>query len=335
MRNDNPAPWRDRWESTQPWFPLFLEWEVEYSHLPFSPWSLEERLTADEDLPELRYGIRDDTILFNLPDKSDKRSLSGRVLILPQPSFSLQSKITQLFENMPETERDKILPKDERKQLFENLHRLNFLSSPLAGFHDHLLTMVQGSHVKPNIRHSGEKLLAIDSAINAAAGFGREEFDVIGDETDLTPYGTMVQLYDFDHSAFKPATHGQLIFTKLNIIDKFGQAIHAIDPRWSSDPSPPLYPCLSEFYAPQLVEGDEGEMVLNTIEKQDGGLNEFAQTTPHINQMARLNAAFVKRNNNWISWVPQIGNAISHAPVDEVLLIPMRQSGRAQSGVGW
>lgn len=27
--------WRDRWESTQPWFPLFMEWEGEYTHIPY------------------------------------------------------------------------------------------------------------------------------------------------------------------------------------------------------------------------------------------------------------------------------------------------------------
>jgi hypothetical protein len=308
-RDDSPPPWRDRWEGTQPWFPLFLEWEVEYSHVPFSSWSLEERSTATGDYPKLRYGIEKDDKLFNHLDKTDRRSLSGRVLILPQPNFSLQSKITQLLDGTPETERDNILPEDKRKQLLENLHKLAFLSSPLAGLHDHLLTMVQGTHIKPNVRHSGEKLVAIGAAINVPAGFDKPQFNVIGTETDLTPYGTLVQFYDFPHSAFKPVTHGQFIFKKLNIIDKFGQAIHAIDPRWSPDPPPPMYPCVSEFYAPQVIE-DEGEKVPNTVEKQHGGLNEFVQMGPHVNQLARVNAAFVKRGEDGRSWVPQTGERI-------------------------
>lgn len=312
-RDKNPAPWRDRWESTQPWFPLFLEWEVEYSHVSYSSWSLEERPgIAPGNLPtatKLRYGTKaDDVPLFDSsrPDKTDKRTFSGRVLILPQPNFSLESKIKQLFDNMPATERDKILPEDKRKQLFDNLHKLAFLSSPLAGFHDHLLTMVQGTHIKPNVRHAGEKLIAIDSAFNIPAGFEKPQFEVIGTETDLTPYGALVQFYDFPHSAFKPVTHGQFKFTKLNIIDKFGQAIHAIDPRWSPDPPQPVYPCVSEFYAPQVIEY-EGEKIPNTVEKQEGGLNEFVQMGPHVNQLTRVNAAFIKRGDDGKSWVPQNG----------------------------
>ena len=51
----------------------------------------------------------------------------------------------------------------------------------------------------------------------------------IGVETDLTPYGSLVRLSDLQHSAFKPVTHGQFRHTKLNIIDKFGQAVAAIE----------------------------------------------------------------------------------------------------------
>lgn len=34
--------WRDVWENRQPWFPLYAEWEVEYTHVPFDYWSLDE-----------------------------------------------------------------------------------------------------------------------------------------------------------------------------------------------------------------------------------------------------------------------------------------------------
>lgn len=297
------APWRDRWESTQPWFPLFLEWEVEYTHIPFTNWSLEKRFTRASGTMKLRYGIKDG---INLHDPNnpmdDKRTLSGRVLILPQPNFSLESKIKQLFSNTPTDILDNILPPEKRQQLETQLYKLAFLSSPLAGLHDHLLTMVQGTHIKPNIRHAGEKLLPIQAAIDVQAGFGTDQFNFIGTETDLTPYGTLVQFYDSPFSAFKPATHGQFKFTKLNIIDKFGQAIHAIDPRWSVNPPPPIYPCISEFYAPQSL-GDTN--IANTVSQSPPGLCKFIQMPPHINQLSRLNAAFVKRAEDKKAWVPQ------------------------------
>jgi hypothetical protein len=293
---NSEAPWRDRWESTQPWFPLFMEWEVEYTHIPFPDnWSLEERATTRRpgETMKLRYGIKDGVKLSDpdRPNKDDKRILSGRVLILPQPNFSLESKIKQLFENTPTDILNKIIPKEKRDQIINELHRLAFLSAPLAGLHDHLLTMVQGTHIKPNIRHAGEKLLPIEAALDPDAGFTRDQFEIMGTETDLTPYGALVQFYNFPHSAFKPVTHGQFKFTKLNIIDKFGQAIHAIDPKWSATGPPPVYPCISEFYTPQILEGN----IPNTVEYNE--LCEFVQMPPHINQLARLNAAFVERDD--------------------------------------
>lgn len=301
------ASWRDRWGGRQPWFPLFLEWEAEYTHIPYPDnWSLDERLTSPQpgELKKLRYGIKDGVDLSDplRPNKDDKRTLSGRVLILPQPSFSLRTKIQQLFDNTPPEKLEDILPKDKREQLLKELHRLSFLSSPMAGLHDHLLTMVQGTHIKPNIRHSGEKLLPIDAARAPSAGFDLEQFSIIGTETDLTPYGSLVQFYDSIYSPFKPVTHGQFKFTKLNIIDKFGQAIHAIDPRWSATAPPPLYPCISEFYAPQLLGGNTP----NTVEPSQPGLCEFVQLPPTINQISRLNASFVKRDDkDKKSWIPQ------------------------------
>ncbi|KAA8903424.1 hypothetical protein FN846DRAFT_55200 [Sphaerosporella brunnea] len=298
------APWRDDWGHQQPWFPLFMEWEVEYTHVPIENWSLEERGTVNPAHdPKVRYGIKDGIKLYN-PDKpnKDKRTLSGRVLILPQPSFSLNAKINQLFDNTPPKILDDILDPEKRKTLQTQLYRLAFLSAPLAGLHDHLLTMVQGTHIKPNVRHAGEKLLPIEAAINRNAGFKGEQFTIMGTETDLTPYGTLVQFHDYNFSAFKPVTHGQFKFTKLNIVDKFGQAIHAIDPRWSVEGPPSIYPCIGEFYATQALPNSK---IPNTVTPNNPDACEYVQMGPHINQLARINAAFVKRAADGRAWVPQ------------------------------
>lgn len=81
-------------------------------------------------------------------------------------------------------------------------------------------------------------------------------------------------------------------FRKLNIIDKFGQAVVAIDPQPRLEGHPPLYPCISDFYEPQAVQvGDE--KVANTVIQNNGGACEFIQLPPQINQNARLNAEFI------------------------------------------
>lgn len=281
--------WRDTWNG-QPWFPLFLEWEVEYTHIPFAEWSLEEQTSRQSTDPVLRYGIAGDKDLTKL---KDRRMISGRVLILPQPNFSLKSRIDQLFDNTHPEILEEYLPEKERENLRNNLFKLSFVSAPLAGLTDHLLTRVQGSHIKPNTRPPGQKPQPMDEVVTVGkgAGFTANRLELIGQESDLTPYGTLVEVGK-DISAFKPVTHGQMRFTKLNIIDKFGQAIHAIDPRIAAR-SPPMYPCVSELYACQSKKGKPG--VANTVGDlpDEPGLCEFVQLPPRINQYARLNSVFV------------------------------------------
>ena len=83
-------------------------------------------------------------------------------------------------------------------------------------------------------------------------------------------------------------------FRKLNIIDKFGQAIVGIDPKPQpkNQPPPALFPCISDFYEPQtIMEG--GVLVANTVQPLKDAACEFIQLPPQINQPARLNANFI------------------------------------------
>lgn len=83
-------------------------------------------------------------------------------------------------------------------------------------------------------------------------------------------------------------------FTKLNIIDKFGQALVAIDPQPRLTGPPPLYPGISDFYEPQMVDSKTA----NTVIQDDDYQCEFIQLPPQINQNARLNADFVTRTSD-------------------------------------
>ena len=320
------SPRRDIWGDTQPFFPLFLEWEAEYAHIDFSSWSLEERSATAQGSAKLRYEIEGQQPLYDAPQwkgekkKQNLRMLSGRVLITPQPSFSLQAQIRQVFDQTPGAELKDALKnalkdptsetelEDLIKEVLKHLDELTYLSSPLAGFHDHLLTMAQGTHIKPTVRLGGAKLTPISGAEEPAAGFTGARLTEMGSETDRTPYGTLVQLSkDTKDSPFKPVTHGQFKFTKLNIIDKFGQVINALDPRWEAE-TQYLWPCLSEYYAPQSLPNKQNEP--NTVEKPvvNHG-SHFAQISPHINQEARVNCEFVelvKKDTKW-EWVSMKG----------------------------
>jgi hypothetical protein len=300
------APWRDRWENTQPWLPLYLEWEAEYFHIPYENWTLDQPSDGGP-ARQLQYIIKPGVNLEDL-QIADIRTLSGRVLMLPQASYSLSSSISQLFNNTTTTILDQYLSKDQRDFLLKNLYKLPFLSSPMIGLTEHLVTQVTGTHIKPSQRPPGEELTPMAAALAAGLQIGTrvQQINLMGTQTSLTPYGDLIVNLDTKYPCFKPVTHGQLRFTQINIIDKFGQAVCALDPTPAPTAQlPHLAPIVSNFYACQAYAPGVPNVVERNVKPP---MCEFVQLPPSINQMARLNSYYV---------IPDSDNAPHWRPVNE------------------
>ncbi|KAA8897746.1 hypothetical protein FN846DRAFT_229229 [Sphaerosporella brunnea] len=290
---DDQAIWK-----AQPWCPLFLEWKMEYYHIPFEHFALDKHdVNSSGSAEHIKWGIKDSVDLSSIASiKENVRIIEGRVLLLPQPAFSLGAKVNQLFTNLPPSILDPIISEEERDTLVQALSsKFPYMSCPLSGFTDHLLTLAQGTHFMPNQRTPGsDKLAPTQAAITLTEGeidIGEEELRLVGEETGATPYADEVPALGENHAAFKPATHGQFRFTKINIVDKFGQAISVIDQSPAQHP-PPIYPCVSEIYTCQtLADGRTPNTVFR--ENNTEGKCEFIQLPPHFNQPARLNAEFL------------------------------------------
>ena len=289
--------WRDQWNNEQPFFPLYFEWEVDYYHIPYEYWRLEDTSIDQTHPSKVRYAIGLDHFENGGSKVEGVRRLSGCSLILPQPSFSLNAKIEALYAQVPGKILDDIITVDQRKAIETALVQLPFLSSPLAGFTDHLLTRYQGTHVKPNNKGPNGESVPIQMAIDASPRSGpdpiftRDDLALIGGQSDNTPYGSLVQHTDNQNSVFKPVTHGQFRFTKLNVIDKFGQVVHATNPdiKAAGDYKTP---CRGEYFSAQEVLDSKTDY-------------DFIQIPPQINQLARLNASFVelhKTQTNDVYW---------------------------------
>lgn len=318
---------RDQWQETQAWFPLFVEWTGEYTVIPYSTpsdvpqyWTLEPQDSFVSTVPKMRFGVTQDLVEHKL---LDKRTLSGRVLILPQAQTSVANIVNAALKKLPP---DTLTP-DQITELQTHLGDLKFLSSPLSGFTDHLVTRTSGTHIKPNVRvpvqgSSNEPQTTIepfDAAVNACkdAGFQGTQLQIMGVETAKTPYSSLVVTDALlpDGSStnsidpFKPITNGQFRFTSVNIIDKFGQAVPLIDPTPTpyAQGSPPLYPCISDYYSPQAISSTQA----NTVVADAPQCCQYIQLPPTINQPARLNSVFVDcafandpEGNPQISWSP-------------------------------
>ncbi|KAL8832472.1 MAG: hypothetical protein Q9191_000242 [Dirinaria sp. TL-2023a] len=299
---------RDRWQGTQPWMPLFIEYEAVYYHIPFSKWKLKEApMLSNWGASVLHYGFNDDV---SKSSTVDDRTISGRVILEPQAAATLSNTLTQILQNTNEGDLENLygMPKSEQASLLANISQIEFASSGMYNLTSDLLTLQQGGqHVKPTIRLTNSSPIAVQAATTAASaiGFTTTLMQAMDTQTTMTPYGDSVAM-DTDAPPMKLVTHGQLMFTKLNVIDKFGQAISAISPAPLPYGAlvPTISPCLSDTYFPGTignVDPASATARANCIISQGNNKScPFINLPPGINQPARLNAKFVSNvNGSW------------------------------------
>lgn len=294
------------WAGRNPFVPLFIEWESTYYHIDFNKWDVALRTSpVGHPNSQFRYGPRVN-LASDPANQADARVLSGRVLVLPQPVFSLEATVLQVLNIDPS---DPNLT-TQQKQTVSDIRKFKFISAPLSGLTSHLLTRCEGAHVKPNVRAQGEKVIPLGAAVAASQDIDLDfnALKLIDAESALTPYGSLLDFgkMNYPGNPFKGVTHGQMLFTKLNIVDKFGQAICLGPPgnkprlrHPTGQPATNIFPCLSDYLAPTVLNGQ-----LNTVFPSgppgqvagDWPLCQFAQLTPSINQDARINASFLLRD---------------------------------------
>ncbi|KAI1163953.1 hypothetical protein F5B18DRAFT_651075 [Nemania serpens] len=123
-----------------------------------------------------------------------ERVIRDRILLLPQPGFLLSTNIQRLFAATTPSD----LPPDAQSEG----DQARFLTALLAA-----------------------------ATAGAGAGFTQDNIPLMGVETTKTPYADYIGFQDDIIDPLKPVTHGQFKFTRLDIIDEFGQAVSAIDPK--------------------------------------------------------------------------------------------------------
>ncbi|KAH7322578.1 hypothetical protein B0I35DRAFT_476514 [Stachybotrys elegans] len=270
----------------QGWFPLFIEWEVEYHQVDWRFW----RFDQDPD-GSWRYHITGGRPLADLmdPNASWWRKLSGRTPIMPQASSALISRIRQLFSRAQQQVADE---KADADSLVKQIAEIGYFSAPLAGLRDHLMTTIRGAHVRPHA----------DDDLARELGLSESDLGHLVAASERAPYGRLAQVEGHDPrrcASFYPVTHGQFLFTKLHIVDKFGQIVSCVEPATFDAPRTALYPCVSPHLScepiPKGWKADDTSPWPNTAYQADEkpGPCQFFQVAPRINQDARLNAEFV------------------------------------------
>lgn len=261
------------------------------------------------------------------------RTSSGRVLLLPQAQSSLRNILEAIFRNInPLIMKSEPynMPPSEQKVLIDNLSNIEFVSALLTGLTEDPLTLHRGGmHVKHMVRFPNAKPVVIDAAVRAAApiGISNDVMNLMGSETTKLPYGDSVAFDSDGPCPMKPVTHGrelfvrqfsrsstdmnpELMFTKLNIIDKFDQAVAVVDPkphlRTGNIVVQPITPSLTDAYFPGTIGDTDPKLPSSranvVLPQASNTACRFLQLTPSINQPARINEGFVLEDavtNKW------------------------------------
>ncbi|KAK7419841.1 hypothetical protein QQZ08_010675 [Neonectria magnoliae] len=307
----NPS-WNECCWNGQPWLPLFVEWEVEYVHIPSKLWELRHN-----DDGAVQYGLRDGKVLSNY--QLGSRTFSGRTLLQPDAQKLIKGLLDMAYRTVPGAAGE-----DNKEKVWadEFLDGLSLLFGRLDGFTDHLLTLCQGAHVVPSAQHhpsrpggrqSAEEILADEESFRLFYGSLPGDSNDLHESSsglDVTPYGIRHEGLSYTASRnvgkpddkdrfFRPVTHGQARLTQFKIADRFGQVICATDPR-PDQAKKPLYPHIGSSLLCEPCTGGDGNekdgpntaQPLSPDEAVRGDCPWF-QLGPRINQDARLHAAFL------------------------------------------
>lgn len=133
-KQDNPL-WRDQWNSTQAFFPLFCEWEMEYFHIDAEDWVLAPRKAYGP--PKLLANIKDSVDISNV---TNTQTITGRSLVLPQTTSMLKNTVEQLVKN-------KSTKPEDMDAIHAAINRLEFLTMGLSDLSSHLTTRVRGEYI--------------------------------------------------------------------------------------------------------------------------------------------------------------------------------------------
>lgn len=237
----------------QPWEPLFMEWEVNWYPIQHS---------ADGEDHWKFDGRKYDWT--GKGSHAEPQVLSGRTFLTPHTNFSFRSRLEQFLQDNPNVSLKGV------EKFIEQVDQWDFLSQMLSGFNEQLaLRDLQGSLVPDN----SEKLFQNETLAT-----------LIGDQCHSVPVPGRYKKIPFKPlppSNFQGVREGQFAFSRLVVIDRFGQAIEIVS---SSN---------HDSYRPIIAKGLKPKKTVLPVEP-----SRFIQMPPRLLQESRLNFDFVDSNDD-------------------------------------
>lgn len=177
----------------QPWQPLYLMWEAEYTAIPFiegsaERWHFDGSRYRWQGEGELKAAV----------------TVSGRQMLAPVSGYDQEGKLDSYVNGRDD------LPESLLRGVREQLNELDQLSQRLDGLSEAVGQRLAGGNRTPV------------GAIGDLIGSG------VGSAPDPGPQ-PVFEWDDWEPSDFQELRSGHLMFTRLSVVDRFGRAVNLID----------------------------------------------------------------------------------------------------------
>ncbi|MFF2127098.1 hypothetical protein ACFVW1_17155 [Streptomyces olivochromogenes] len=178
----------------QPWQPLYLTWSADYVAIPFQEPDGTENWHFDGE----RYRwTGSGTLTHRIP-------ASGRQILTPTSGHALEGRLAAYANGRKDLDQDMV------RSLRSQLRNTDELSQRLDGLSAQISQRIIGSGLRPD-GTLGALIADGDQGIPRPGNFPEEEWE------------------DWEDSDFQELRSGQLEFTGLAVVDRFGRAVNLID----------------------------------------------------------------------------------------------------------
>jgi hypothetical protein len=263
-----PAIYPTTW--SPPWNPLYIEWEVEYYPIDYTTNGQENWLFNGRDF-EWRGENRGNT--------GKMVPINGRIFLSPQSTYNFKSRLLQYLEANPD------MPLRNIEELIDRVNGWDFLSQSMDGFSPEML-----------LRDSLISSIPDTPTLQGNTGLTLAQLMGKGPKSPLLPglpNGTAAE------SNFQLLRSGQMVLSKLYVIDSMGQCLQIVNALNAQH----VRPAIAESMVPAHPLG-----AINTYR--------FIDLQPRLLQPAKLNFELLNPDGN-LHWQyptqnPVVGWVISN-----------------------
>jgi len=230
----------------QPWLPLYFEWAVNWYPIPF----------AIGDTPHWNFDGTEYHWDGTLASLLQPRQIAGRSFLTPKLAFTFSSRLRQFLKYRPD--------EADLQSLLESVAHWDFLSQALTGFTTQTALRDSLSNLTPD---------------TTLAGLVEREYETVPQSLDYNYDGPLPPPPTY--STFEGLRGGQFYFTRLTVVDRFGQTVEVVNDQNSAI----FVPMPANDLVPDMP-------VLSQNPAR------FLQMSPRLLQPARLDFTLVSANDD-------------------------------------